>query len=48
MKSNRKKASYLVIRVHFLELVDAADAIIGQHEGSSLDTEFSRFSITDN
>jgi hypothetical protein len=27
------------VRVHLVELVDAADAVVGQHEGAGLDDE---------
>lgn len=32
--------SDLVLHVHLVELIDAADAMVGKHKGSSLDAEF--------
>ena len=32
--------SNLVLDIHLVELIDTADSVIGKHQGTSLDTEF--------
>lgn len=39
--------SYLVMNIHFVELVNAADAIVGQHECTGLDDELGALLILD-
>jgi hypothetical protein len=35
----------LVVRVHFVELVDAANAVVGEHQRARLDAKLARFVV---
>lgn len=37
--------SSLVFRIHFIELIDATDTVVGEHKGSRLNTEFTCFTV---
>ncbi len=47
--NNNKKVGgvYLIAWVHFVELVDAADAVVGEHQGAGLDDELVRLLVAD-
>lgn len=37
--------AYLICLIHLVELIDAADAVVGKHEGTSLHTELARLRV---
>ena len=43
-----KTQSNLVVRIHFVKLVNAADPVVGQHERSGLDDEVRALLVFDN
>lgn len=38
----------LILDVHLVELIDAADSVVGEHEGSSFDAELTCFRVFTN